>query len=237
MVSRSTKLLLNCRVGDSTMGPLFSVVASGTLPPGIPSVSSRGQACEDIASSNDSRGANLVAGGVRACALLLAACPAVRAESESAEYQVYPLKYKAAAEVEKILGDMLANSGPAVHLVADAKANQILLRGPEKAQQIARAHRLDRSTSRPGSTVGESGGDAADLRRGEGPTGRDGSTGFDWPTPGGTRFAWRPRPSRAACSFWPHPQSMRRFVPIRSSGSSGRRRAGRVITRDENSRS
>ena len=73
-----------------------------------------------------------------ACALLLAACPAARAESESAEYQVYPLKYKAAAEVEKILGDMLANSGPAVHLVADAKANQILLRGPEKAQQIAR---------------------------------------------------------------------------------------------------
>ena len=66
--------------------------------------------------------------------------PAVQvADAQSAaEYQVYPLKHTTAAEVEKVLGEMLANSGPAVHLVADAKTNQILLKGPEKAQQIAR---------------------------------------------------------------------------------------------------
>ena len=71
-------------------------------------------------------------------AVLLSVVQAVYAQSAAVEYQVYPLKYKTAVEVEQVLGEMLANSGSAVHLVADAKTNQILLRGPEKAQQIAR---------------------------------------------------------------------------------------------------
>ena len=65
----------------------------------------------------------------------------------SAEYKVYSLKYKTAAEVERTLGQMLASQGPAVHLVADARTNQILLRGPDSAQQIAR--QLIDSVDRP----------------------------------------------------------------------------------------
>lgn len=55
----------------------------------------------------------------------------------SAEYQVYPLKHKHAPEVEKLLGQMLAGQ-ESTHVVADAQRNQILLRGPADAQQIAR---------------------------------------------------------------------------------------------------
>ncbi|MCX7426828.1 MAG: hypothetical protein NTW96_14520 [Planctomycetia bacterium] len=65
----------------------------------------------------------------------------------SAEYKVYSLKHKTAAEVERTLGQMLAGQGPAVHLVADTRTNQILLRGPDSAQQIAR--QLIDSVDRP----------------------------------------------------------------------------------------
>ena len=58
--------------------------------------------------------------------------------SASEEYQVYPIRYKSVAEVEKILSEMLSDLGPTTHLVADLRRNQILLRGPEQAQQIAR---------------------------------------------------------------------------------------------------
>lgn len=69
----------------------------------------------------------------------------------AAEYQVYRLKHKAAADVEKILTEMLAGTGKATHVVADVKANQILVRGPEKAQQAARhlIESIDRPAARP----------------------------------------------------------------------------------------
>jgi type II secretion system protein D len=56
----------------------------------------------------------------------------------TAEYQVYSLRHKSAADVEKLLTDMLAGMGSAVHVVADVKANQILVRGAENVQQSAR---------------------------------------------------------------------------------------------------
>jgi type II secretion system protein D len=58
--------------------------------------------------------------------------------SATAEYQVYALKNKAVAEVEKPLGEILARLGTTTHLVADARNNQLLLRGPDVAQQVAR---------------------------------------------------------------------------------------------------
>lgn len=69
----------------------------------------------------------------------------------SAEYQVYRLTHKRAADVEKILTEMLAGSGASTHVVADVKANQILLRGPQKAQLAARQliESIDRPTARP----------------------------------------------------------------------------------------
>jgi hypothetical protein len=59
-------------------------------------------------------------------------------QTSGGDYQVHPLKHKAAADVEKILTEMLSQSGLSAHVVADHRTNQLLLRGPEKAQQIAR---------------------------------------------------------------------------------------------------
>ncbi|NLE39348.1 MAG: hypothetical protein GX621_15110, partial [Pirellulaceae bacterium] len=58
----------------------------------------------------------------------------------SADYRAYTLKYKSAAEVEPALRQALASqaAGAGTHLVFDARTNQLLLRGPEAAQQIAR---------------------------------------------------------------------------------------------------
>ncbi len=69
----------------------------------------------------------------------------------AAEYQVYRLKYKPAADVEMILTEMLAGMDGSTHIVADVKANQILLRGSEKAQQAARQliESMDRPNARP----------------------------------------------------------------------------------------
>ncbi len=55
-----------------------------------------------------------------------------------AEYELYPLQYKSAADVEKMLSEMLADLEEPTHVVADVRRNQILLRGPEKAHRIAR---------------------------------------------------------------------------------------------------
>ncbi|MFH1919128.1 MAG: secretin N-terminal domain-containing protein [Planctomycetota bacterium] len=66
-------------------------------------------------------------------------CSFARGQSDAAgDYQVYPLRYKAASEVEQMLSEMLSDLGPSAHLVADQRRNQILLRGPKKAQEIAR---------------------------------------------------------------------------------------------------
>ena len=69
----------------------------------------------------------------------------------SGEYRIYPLQHVRAAEVEKVLGQLLAGLGDGTHLVADAKANQLLLRGPEEAQRIARelTASYDRPTTPP----------------------------------------------------------------------------------------
>ena len=53
------------------------------------------------------------------------------------EYQVYVLRHKPAATVERILKEMLDGYGDAVHLVADSRTNRLLLRGPAEAQRIA----------------------------------------------------------------------------------------------------
>jgi type II secretion system protein D len=56
----------------------------------------------------------------------------------TAEYQVYTLRHKQAAEVEKMLTQILPGLGTTTQLAADPRANQILLRGPESAHQAAR---------------------------------------------------------------------------------------------------
>ena len=53
------------------------------------------------------------------------------------EYQVYVLRHKPATTAERILKDMLDGYGDTVHLVADARTNRLLLRGPPEAQRIA----------------------------------------------------------------------------------------------------
>jgi len=71
--------------------------------------------------------------------VVFAFCSAAGAQADSGgEYRVYPLRYKSAGDVEKMLADMLSDLGPQAHVVADVRRNQILLRAPEKAHQIAR---------------------------------------------------------------------------------------------------
>ena len=74
------------------------------------------------------------------CAISLAtAWGLVYAQTEfKAEFQVYALKHKAAGDVEKILAEMLPGVGTTTQVVADPRNNQILVRGSEEAQQIAR---------------------------------------------------------------------------------------------------
>jgi len=75
-----------------------------------------------------------------ACSLLaLAFCVSAGAQTDAGgDYEVYPLRYKSAADVEKMLAEMLSDLGGATHVVADLRRNQILLRGPEQAHRIAR---------------------------------------------------------------------------------------------------
>jgi len=54
------------------------------------------------------------------------------------DYRAYPLKYKTAADMERMLRDVLPGLGTTTHLMADAQTNQILLRGPQQAHQIAK---------------------------------------------------------------------------------------------------
>lgn len=63
----------------------------------------------------------------------------------TAEFQVYPLRHKPAAEIEPLVRQMLADGSAQV--VADPQQNQILVRGPAEAQQIAR--QLIESVDRP----------------------------------------------------------------------------------------
>lgn len=54
------------------------------------------------------------------------------------QYHAYALKHKAATDVEAVLVEMLARSGAETHVVADPRANQVLVRGNERVQQIVR---------------------------------------------------------------------------------------------------
>jgi general secretion pathway protein D len=53
------------------------------------------------------------------------------------QYHAYPLRHKPAAEVEKILVEMLVSSSPETQVLSDARNNQILVRGPAQAQRTA----------------------------------------------------------------------------------------------------
>lgn len=86
--------------------------------------------------------------------LLVLLVGGVQAQSNAtADYRAYPLKNKPAAQVEKALTEALAGMEDSTHLVVDSRKNQILLRGPEKAQQIAR--RLIESMDHPGKDLTE----------------------------------------------------------------------------------
>ncbi len=62
---------------------------------------------------------------------------AAAARSQStAEFQVYPLRHKAAVEAESLVRQMLTD--PTAQIVADPQRNQVLIRGSEETQQIAR---------------------------------------------------------------------------------------------------
>ncbi len=71
------------------------------------------------------------------CALLTLVC-GIPANAEGEPYQAYPLRHKQVADVEPQLFDLLRNLDPAPHIAADQRNNQLLIRGSEQAQQIAR---------------------------------------------------------------------------------------------------
>lgn len=53
-----------------------------------------------------------------------------------AEYQVYALRFKQAAEVEPIVSEMIGGISPGIHVVCDSRTNQLLVRGPQTVQQV-----------------------------------------------------------------------------------------------------
>jgi len=111
------------------------------------------------------RAASPLKGALVACGLLLAlyvasargqfegsdSSPPRRSSDAAADaagdYRAYSLKHKDVRDVERMLGELLANFGDSAHVLADPRANRILLRGPERAQQIAR--QLIESIDRP----------------------------------------------------------------------------------------
>jgi len=62
----------------------------------------------------------------------------VSANSDSGQYEVYALRYKKASDIEAHLVEMLRNVTPTPHVVADQRDNQLLVRGTEAAQRIAK---------------------------------------------------------------------------------------------------
>jgi type II secretion system protein D len=54
------------------------------------------------------------------------------------EYQAYALRHKSVQEAERLISVTLPELGETVHVVADTAANQILVGGSERAQQLAR---------------------------------------------------------------------------------------------------
>ena len=68
------------------------------------------------------------------------------------EYQAHALKHKAAADVEKMLREVLSTADLAVDVIADPRANRVLIRGPQAVQQAARQliEAIDRPSGPPG---------------------------------------------------------------------------------------
>jgi general secretion pathway protein D len=64
-----------------------------------------------------------------------------------ADYRAYRLQYKSASDIERMLRDVLPGLGSTVHLMADLQTNQVLLRGPDEAHQIAK--QVIESSDRP----------------------------------------------------------------------------------------
>jgi type II secretion system protein D len=76
---------------------------------------------------------------VAAAWLTLANNPSAVASPQGEEaYQAYPLRHQRVGDVEPQLLDLLRNVAPAPHVVTDVRNNQLLIRGPDRAQQIAR---------------------------------------------------------------------------------------------------
>ncbi len=71
-------------------------------------------------------------------ALLAGYSRAPAAESPQGTYQSYVLQHKRAAEVEGVLTQLLANAGVSAQVFIDPRGNQLVVRGPEAAHQIAR---------------------------------------------------------------------------------------------------
>ncbi len=83
--------------------------------------------------------------------LIAALGTAAEQPNATAGYRAYPLKHVTAVEAQKVLTEMLAGLGDACHVVVDSQKNQLLLRGPEQAHQIARQslESMDRAGVRP----------------------------------------------------------------------------------------
>ncbi len=75
---------------------------------------------------------------VRCCAWLAicSCCASALAQGEptSEAFKRYPLRHKAAADVGRMLGELLGNEA---EMVVDTRGNQILVRGPDQSQRVA----------------------------------------------------------------------------------------------------
>jgi len=69
-------------------------------------------------------------------------------------YEVYQLNHKPAAEIQKVLADLLRKQAPQSDLLVDAGTNRLLVRGPVEAQTIAR--QLIDSLDRPSAAAASS---------------------------------------------------------------------------------
>ncbi len=98
-------------------------------------------------SRQPARVARLVGVGAWVLVTLGIACAAHGQGQAPLDYRAYPLKYKSAAEIERMLRDVLPGLGSTTDMMADAQTNRILLRGPEQAHQVAR--QLIDSSDRP----------------------------------------------------------------------------------------
>jgi len=76
--------------------------------------------------------------GVVCALVILAFLGWVSANSGAGQYEAYPLNHKRVTDVERQLVELVRHLEPTPHVVADARTNQILLRGSEEAHRIAK---------------------------------------------------------------------------------------------------